>query len=101
MRLLVSIVPRVMLTIAFIMALLPFSRGRSGLRKGKWPTQVYKLTDNRAKIFSNSLPTPTPVYRLTLQRGKWSWSLLRLTLLASVTYHISHDTEGKLRLKVE
>lgn len=80
---LVSTVSHVMLTTVFIMALLPFSRGRSRPREGKWPTQVYKLTDSRAKIFLNALPT------FTLQRGNQSWSLLGLTLLASVTRHIS------------
>lgn len=75
----INIISHVMLTTVFIMALRPFSRGRSRPRGGNRPTQVYKLTDSRAKLF---FTTP---HTLTLQRGKQNWFLLGLTLLASVT----------------
>lgn len=52
----INIISHVMLTTVFIMALRPFSRGRSRPRGGNRPTQVYKLTDSRAKLFFYHTP---------------------------------------------
>lgn len=62
---LISITSHVMLTAALVMTLL-FCRGRSRLIEGKWPTQVYKLANSRAKIFSTLPHTHFPEREMEL-----------------------------------